>query len=258
MKKASLLFLFFLLVATALPQAADFNNYTPIRSVGELPKEFSSSSLEKYQEAAKKISANKTKIEKEALRDYELESSYAIDDIFHSGKVIFNDTISNYVNAVMGKLMEHREKKKNVRVYVLRSSVVNAFATGKGIIFVTMGLLARLNNEAELAYILSHEYIHYLKKHSINEYIDKTKARHRQGQYRNGSIDDKYLKRANFSKEQELEADELGFELFCKTKYGLTAPVSALNTILYHYLPFEERVYRFGKPQPLSRFYGVV
>ncbi len=239
MKFIASLYLFIFLCLHAQAQSVDFDNYTPLRSQGVLPKEFSSSSVEKYKEAAKKISANKSKIEKEALRDYELESSYAIDDIFHSGKVLFNDTISNYVNSVMKKILEQREKKKNVRVYVLRSSVVNAFATGKGIIFITMGMLARMHNEAELAFVLSHEYIHYLKKHSVNEYIEIAKEKYAKGSYSKASIDDKYLRRANFSKEKELEADELGFDLYSKSGYDLATATAALNTILYYYLPFD-------------------
>ncbi len=244
MNKSLLILLCLTLLKLGYSQTVDFNNYVPIKSRGDLPKEFSTSSLEKFQDAKKKISKDKSKIEKEALRDYELESSYAIDDILHSGKVIFNDTISNYVNAVMHKLMEQREKRKNVRVYVLRSSVVNAFATGKGLIFVTMGLIARMHSEAELAFVLSHEYIHYLKKHSINDYIESKKAKYNKGDYRNTSIDDKYLRRANFSKEQESESDELGFDLFTKTNYDISAATSALNTIWYYYLPYDSVTFK--------------
>jgi len=238
MKKYFTLFLIGLNVL-CVSQNTDFNHFKPIKSQGMLPKEFSSSSVEKYQAAKDKISSANSKIEKEALKDYELESSFAIDDILHSGKVIFNDTISGYVNAVMQKLMEQREKKKNVRVYVLRSSVVNAYATGKGIIFVTMGLIARMHSEAELAFVLAHEYIHYIKKHTVKGYIESKKAQYGTGQYHNTSIDDRYLKRVNFSKEQEQDADEMGFDLFTKTNYSISAAATSLNSIWYYYLPFD-------------------
>ena len=91
-----------------------------------------------------------------------LESGFAIDDILQSGLVLFNDPTTIYVNKVLEQLpiTDRKLIKKNPRAYVLNSSAVNAFATDQGIIFVTLGLLASLQNEAQLAFILSHELIH--------------------------------------------------------------------------------------------------
>ena len=90
-------------------------------------------------------------------------------------KNLFNDTVSNYLNAVMAKILENRETKKDVRVFCIKSPVVNAYTTGNGIVFVTTGLLARVRTEAQLAFILSHEYMHYVYKHSIKGYIESRK-----------------------------------------------------------------------------------
>lgn len=49
---------------------------------------------------------------------------------------------------------------------VMDSSVVNAFALPGGYVYVTRGLLAHLNNEAQLAVVLGHEITHVAARHA--------------------------------------------------------------------------------------------
>jgi len=56
------------------------------------------------------------------------------------------------------------------RFRALRSPAVNAFAMPNGSIYVHTGLLARLENEAQLAGVLAHEIIHVRNRHSYLEY----------------------------------------------------------------------------------------
>ncbi|QRN95438.1 M48 family metalloprotease [Archangium violaceum] len=53
---------------------------------------------------------------------------------------------------------------------VLQSEGVNAVSGPGGYVFVTEGLLARLDNEAQLAGVLAHEIAHITGKHALNEY----------------------------------------------------------------------------------------
>lgn len=55
----------------------------------------------------------------------------------------------------------------NWRFGILNSPNVNAFAAPDGYIFVTKGLIRRLNNEAELAGVIAHEIGHVIKRHYI-------------------------------------------------------------------------------------------
>jgi predicted Zn-dependent protease len=52
---------------------------------------------------------------------------------------------------------------------VLNSPVVNAFALPGGYIYVTRGLLAHLENEAQLAVVLGHEIAHVAARHSAQQ-----------------------------------------------------------------------------------------
>ncbi len=56
---------------------------------------------------------------------------------------------------------------KKVKIYVIKSSEVNAFATPGKYIFVHTGLLDKLEDYTELAGLLSHEYVHIEKNHGL-------------------------------------------------------------------------------------------
>lgn len=51
------------------------------------------------------------------------------------------------------------------RTHVLRDSSLNAFSVGDGHIFVTEGMLRFVDNEAELAALLTHEFAHHVAGH---------------------------------------------------------------------------------------------
>lgn len=53
---------------------------------------------------------------------------------------------------------------------VLQSEGVNAVSGPGGYVFVSEGLLARLDNEAQLAGVLAHEISHIARKHAMREY----------------------------------------------------------------------------------------
>ena len=55
------------------------------------------------------------------------------------------------------------------RVTILNSPSVNAFALPGGYIYITRGLLAMLNSEAELAGVLGHEIGHVTARHGVRQ-----------------------------------------------------------------------------------------
>ncbi len=220
---------------------------------GKIPKEFITPSTTKYKKQVAALDQSKDrKREKKDKKQFLLKSNFAIDDMLQSGMVLFNDPISIYLNQVLAKLPIKDPKllKKKPRVYALNSSAVNAFATDQGIIFVTMGLLANLENEAQLAFILAHELVHVLHQHAIDQFvqaknIDRDKARNARNM--NVVTDRKLFEKSMYSRSLEEEADEEGLDLFLQSDYS-TNSLSALFSILYYsYLPFED--YPFERQQ---------
>ena len=58
----------------------------------------------------------------------------------------------------------------DIRVYLVRVPAFNATMAPNGMMMVWSGLLLRVRNEAQLAYVLGHELGHYLRRHSIKQF----------------------------------------------------------------------------------------
>jgi hypothetical protein len=189
----------------------------------------------------KNLTKGGSKKDKKAKESFVLQTSYAIKDLFISGRLLYNDPISEYVEKVRREVTaSDPQLASETKVFVVKSSVVNAFATNQGYLFITTGLLAQLENEAQLAFVLCHELIHYKKKHVIKAYVQNDKIDRGEGGYRKSEVDKKYLAKSNYSKEHESEADVNGFDLFAKTRYSLDAINGTFDVLKYSELPFED------------------
>ena len=113
---------------------------------------------------------------------------------------------------------------------VMDSPVVNAFAAPGGYIYVTRGLLAAVNDEAELAGILGHEIGHVTARHSAQQYSKMMLANIGLGlgqQFMGGYGDmlgpimeaGAGLLFLKFSRDDEREADALGVEYASRSGY---------------------------------------
>jgi beta-barrel assembly-enhancing protease len=164
----------FILAAFAI-NAQSVLEFKDLESQGVLPADIVSPTYHTYEEALKDNLIDDDKgLTKKSKDNFILNSSYYINDLFTSGDIVFNDTVTNYLNKVKDVVLnDFPEIKQKVRVYTYKSPIVNALATNEGVIFVTTGLLARLSSEAQLAYILSHEISHYVDKHPINSYVEE-------------------------------------------------------------------------------------
>ncbi len=58
-----------------------------------------------------------------------------------------------------------------IQFLIIEDPEINAFALSDGRVFVTTGLLAAVENEAQLAFILSHETAHVLQSHAWRETV---------------------------------------------------------------------------------------
>ena len=86
-------------------------------------------------------------------------------DMVRKNRVRPPDDLQDYLQSVLDKL--YPEFTGRMRVRVLSQPEVNAFTTASGSIFLTEGLLIRLENEAQLATVLAHEGIHFIHRHAF-------------------------------------------------------------------------------------------
>jgi hypothetical protein len=217
-------FLTLALVATScvLTGAQDFNHYKTLLPQGLVPRDFTERSADKFATAVTDIQNDKEsrRREKKSQKKFYLESTFGVDEFLASGNVLFNDEVSLYTASVLEEILKpYPELQNKIRVYAVKSAVPNAFTTNNGIIFVNLGLLARLDNEAQLAFILAHEVVHYQKKHAINKYVNNVEIERSKGNYRKLSTDGKEFAKSTYSKELESEADLGGADIYLKTSY---------------------------------------
>ena len=87
-----------------------------------------------------------------------------------SGRLVKDPKLNAYVKRIVCDLAG--EYCSDIRVYILDLNLVNASMYPNGMMYVYTGLLLRTQNEAQLASVLSHEIIHYVKKHSLKRFVD--------------------------------------------------------------------------------------
>ncbi len=127
----------------------------------------------------------------------------------------------------VGKI-SHRPKIA-YHVKVVDSPVVNAFAVPGGYVYLTRGILAQLNNEAELLGVMSHEIGHIAARHTVSQQSKQTLgqlvliggmiASEKFAQYAQYAMQGMQLLFLRFSRDDEREADRLGVEYSSRMGY---------------------------------------
>jgi len=119
---------------------------------------------------------------------------------------------------------------------VLDSPVVNAFALPGGYVYVSRGLIALAENEAQLASVLAHEIAHVTARHSAQRYGSQQLAGiasvlsgallGRPAGQATAALSQVAI--ASYSRDQELEADTLGIRYLSRAGYDPDASAAFL------------------------------
>lgn len=141
-----------------------------------------------------------------------------------------NDNLLRFLQSrgdEMGKISHRPGLQYHVKI--LDSPVVNAFAVPGGYIYLTRGILAQFNNEAELIGVLGHEMGHITARHSVSQQskqqlgslllIGGMIASEKLAQYAEYAMQGMQLLFLSFSRDNEREADRLGVEYSSKIGY---------------------------------------
>lgn len=215
------------------------DTYETIKSSGEIPTDMIIKSSKKYEVEKSTISKDETKKNRKSIESFYLSTNFEIDKLLLSGMVSFNDPITVYLNKIVDVILKDEPVlRSQVRVYTMKSTVMNAFATNQGIIVVNLGLLARLKNEAELALVLAHEITHIEKKHALNKYLKIQTIERNKNVYKGLSLDDKLANVNHYSRELETEADEVGLQRYLKAGYSLDAIDGSFTALSYSHTSF--------------------
>jgi predicted Zn-dependent protease len=92
--------------------------------------------------------------------------------------VLYDDpALQNYVNQI-GQQLAAESHRSNLDFHftVLDSPQVNAFALPGGYVYVTRGIMAYMQDEADLAGVIGHEIGHVTARHSVRQQAQQTMA----------------------------------------------------------------------------------
>jgi predicted Zn-dependent protease len=141
-----------------------------------------------------------------------------------------DEAMQRYVQD-LGARMAARSERPNLpwTFRVIDDPVVNAFALPGGFIYVTRGIMAHLNTEAQLAGVIGHEIGHVTARHSVQQMTTQTLAqaglvvgvllKPELADYAglaSGALGVLFLK---FGRDDESQADELGFRYMRTQRY---------------------------------------
>lgn len=175
------------------------------------------------------------------------------DTINRSGVLYQDAEIENYLNQIAKKLQPNSISPDiSFQIKVVKDPNLNAFAFPNGVIYIHTGILARMDNEAQLAALLAHEMVHCTHRHSIRalrSLKDRTQAKTATtrdlAQFLgiSGSI----ASINGYTRELETEADRVGLDLAVKANYD-PREVLSLFELLKQEIEIEgiEEPYFFG------------
>ncbi len=150
-----------------------------------------------------------------------------------------NDALQRYVNDLGQKLAAHSHRSSlQWHFTVLDSPEINAFALPGGYVYVTRGIMAYMESEADLAGVIGHEIGHVTARHGAQRATSQQKAGlgvlaasllgavlESQGYSGAGRVAGDLSQTvaagyiASYGREQELQADQLGAEYLSRSHY---------------------------------------
>ncbi len=159
-------------------------------------------------------------------------------EILKQYKVYEDERLQQYVSDIVEDLSAQSHRSDLIfHATVLDSPQVNAFALPGGYVYVTRGIMAYMNTEAELAGVLGHEIGHVTARHGVRQQSASTIAQifSTAAVIATGSraiadasnIAGTALIRG-YGREHELEADRLGAEYIAKVGYD---PEEMINVV---------------------------
>jgi predicted Zn-dependent protease len=165
--------------------------------------------------------------------------------------VVQNPRLQSYVSDLGQRLAKHSHRANLPWTFtVLDSPEINAFALPGGYVYVTRGIMPYLDSEAELAGVVGHEIGHVTARHGALQATRQQTAGfgvlaatllgavlESQGLSGAGRIANQVSQNvaagyiASYSREQELQADELGAEYLARNHYNPAKMVDVIGAL---------------------------
>jgi beta-barrel assembly-enhancing protease len=247
MKYKSLLLVLGFLCAALIPPdtlpAQGTSTYHPTRLEREVPEEVRTDLRKSAQGIMTQLGTSALSTEDKEEFAYRVAVELRL---YHlSSQLFYDGPIYEYVNQVASNLLRYDdETRSKIKVYISKSTAVNALTFPDGTILVNLGLLLRLKNEAQLAFVLAHEIAHFQKRHGLHKEekgkeVD-LKKKEIKAVFEGTGNPDRLLSLFKFSRENEAEADLEGLALYLQSDYDPQEAIAALEMLKTAGEPLEE------------------
>lgn len=145
-----------------------------------------------------------------------------------------------FLNNMLAKLNKvGGEASEPYKVTILNSPIINAFALPPDKIYVTRGLLTLANDAAEVAAVMAHEIGHITARHAMLRAEQEKRAavimqaasviQSREKGRQVAAVEQRTI--ASFSRQQELDADQIGINAIANAGYDPYAAARFLDTM---------------------------
>lgn len=201
---------------------------------------YSNDSLKNYtkqrlEKDVKSITYDDKYVKNDIKEVYE-ERTKLVEEIIKSGTIVTDPKINAYYQQILQTIINGNPSiVSDIRLLVVRYDWPNAVCYGNGILLINLGLIERLENESQIAFIIGHELAHQHSDH-VNKNITKralqlnTEETRRKlkaaGKDKAGAKSEllKLVKSTTFdlrkhSRNFELEADSIALSFILNTPY---------------------------------------
>ena len=182
-----------------------------------------------------------------ALKDDHIDLIVRTDNMHkefaRKGLIETDPVIVNYVQKLAAPLLAQVNSDIDIKIFIFRDPAINAFAMPNGNVYFNEGLLAGVENSAQLAFVIGHEISHVTHEHSIKQ------RRQTSGTLAAAHVGDVFLSGVGlsgiaylpaglsitgYSRDAEREADFSGLDLMCGANYDATQASKALEALVQH------------------------
>jgi predicted Zn-dependent protease len=179
------------------------------------------------------------------------EGKKAHQEVLKEYRALDNPAVQAYVNGI-GQKLAKASQRANLEWHftVVDSPEVNAFALPGGYVYVTRGILAYLDDEAELAGVMGHEIGHVTARHASQRATQQQAAGvgvllanvlgavlEGKGYGGAGDLTNQVSQMAaagyiaSYSRDQESQADQLGAEYLAKNNYDSARMIDVISML---------------------------
>lgn len=154
------------------------------------------------------------------------------------GLIVRNKEANEYVQSIAKELepsFEHPDIELNY--FILKDANINASAMPNGNIYLNAGLISKLQNEDQLAFVIAHEIAHVIHRHGLKKHIDSKNT------IASSHVANLFLMGTNliyfatmsdlasFSRESERDADLEAMNYIANSRYNLSEGKKAIQLL---------------------------